>query len=141
MTNQEKKEILQQYRLAEMEEQRLEHEIERWRSRAERMTAGYSKAPAGGADGRSMEHTLERLGELAVELTQQRDKLIWLRREIGAAIDTVPDARLRELLRLRYIEGHSFEQMAVRMGYSYKQICRLHGTALEKMSLNVQLEQ
>lgn len=133
MTNQEKKEILQQYRLAEMEEQRLEHEIERWRSRAERMTAGYSKAPAGGADGRSMEHTLERLGELAVELTQQRDKLIRLRREIGAAIDTVPDARLQELLRLRYIEGLSFEQIAVRLDYSWRQVIRLHGAALSKV--------
>lgn len=133
MTNQEKKEILQQYRLAEMEEQRLEHEIERWRSRAERMTAGYSKAPAGGGDGRSMEHTLERLGELAVELTQQRDKLIRLRREIGAAIDTVPDARLRELLRLRYIEGLSFERIAVSMDYSWRQVIRLHGVALNEV--------
>ena len=136
MTNQEKKEILQQYRLAEMEEQRLEHEIERWRSRAERMTAGYSKAPAGGGDGRSMEHTLERLGELAGELTHQWDKMVRLRREIGAAIDTVPDARLQELLRLRYIEGLSFEQMAVRMGYSWRQIIRLHGVALSKVVMD-----
>lgn len=133
MTNQEKKEILQQYRLAEMEEQRLEHEIERWRSRAEKVTPGYSKAPAGGGDGRSMEHTLERLGELAVELTQQRDKLIRLRREIVAAIDTVPDARLRELLRLRYIEGLSFERIAVSMDYSWRQVIRLHGVALNEV--------
>lgn len=133
MTNQDKKEFLQQYRLAEMEEQRLEHEIERWRSRAERMTAGYSKAPAGGGDGRSLENTLERLGELAVELTQQRDKLIRLRREIGAAIDTVPDARLRELLRLRYIEGLSFERIAVSMDYSWRQVIRLHGVALNEV--------
>ena len=133
MTNQEKKEILQQYRLAEMEEQRLEHEIERWRSRAEKVTPGYSKAPAGGGDGRSMEHTLERLGELVVELTKQRDKLIRLRREIGAAIDTVPDARLRELLRLRYIEGLSFERIAVSMDYSWRQVIRLHGVALNEV--------
>lgn len=135
MTNQEKKEFLQQYRLAEMEEQRLEHEIERWRSRAERMTAGYSKAPAGGGDGRSMEHTLERMGELAVELTQQRDKLIRLRREIGVAIDTVPDARLQELLRLRYIDGMTWERVAVQMDYSYMQVCRLHGKALSQVKM------
>lgn len=136
MTNQEKKEILQQYRLAEMEEQRLEHEIERWRSRAEKVTPGYSKAPAGGGDGRSMEHTLERLGELAVELTQQRDKLIRLRREVGAAIDTVPDARLRELLRLRYIEGMKWDRLAIAMGYDdLRWIYRMHGRALEKLTI------
>lgn len=135
MTNQEKKEFLQQYRLAEMEEQRLEHEIERWRSRAEKVTPGYSKAPAGGGDGRSLEHTLEHLGELAQELTDQRDKLIRLRREIGAAIDTVPDTRLRELLRLRYIEGMTWERVAVQMGYSYMQVCRLHGKALTQVKM------
>lgn len=135
MTNQEKKEFLQQYRLAEMEEQRLGLEIERWRSRAERMTAGYSKAPAGGGDGRSLEHTLERLGELAGELTNQRYNLIRLRREIGAAIDTVPDARLQELLRLRYIEGMTWERVAVQMGYSYMQVCRLHGKALTQVKM------
>lgn len=133
MTNQEKKEFLQQYRLAEMEEQRLEHEIERWRSRAEKVTPGYGKAPAGGGDGRSMERTLERMGELAGELTAQRDKLIRLRREVGAAIDTVPDARLRELLRLRYIEGLSFERIAVSMDYSWRQVIRLHGVALNEV--------
>jgi len=135
VTNQEKKEFLQQYRLAEMEEQRLEHEIERWRSRAEKVTPGYSKAPAGGGDGRSLEHTLEHLGELAQELTDQRDKLIRLRREIGAAIDTVPDTRLRELLRLRYIEGMTWERVAVQMGYSYMQVCRLHGKALTQVKM------
>lgn len=136
MTNQEKKEILQQYRLAEMEEQRLEHEIERWRSRAEKTTPGYSKAPSGGADGRSMEHVLEHLGELAQELTQQRDKLIRLRREIGAAIDTVPDARLRELLRLRYIEGMKWGRLAIAMGYDdLRWIYRMHGRALEKLTI------
>lgn len=136
MTNQDKKEFLQQYRLAEMEEQRLEHEIERWRSRAEKVTPGYSKAPAGGGDGRSMEHTLERLGELAVELTQQRDKLIRLRREVGAAIDTVPDARLQELLRLRYIEGMTWGRLAIAMGYDdLRWIYRMHGRALEKLTI------
>lgn len=137
MTNQEKKEILQQYRAAEREEARLAGEIERWRSRAEKMTAGYSLARGGGGDGRSLEHSVEHIDELTRQLTAQRDELVQLRRSIGGAIDAVPDARLRELLRLRYIEGMSFEQIAVKMGYCYKQICRLHGIALAKMSLNV----
>ena len=135
MTNQEKKEFLQQYHWAELEERRLEREIERWRSRAEKVTPAYSQAPASGGDVRPGEDVLLRLGDLAVELTHQRDKLIRLRRKIGAAIDAVPDARLRELLRLRYIDGLAWGRIAVQMGYSYKQVCRLHGTALEKMWL------
>jgi len=137
MTSQEKKEILLQYRAAEREEKRLELEIQRWRSRAEKMTAGYGGTPSGGGDGRSLENTMAHIDDLTGQLANQRKRLVTLRRNIGTAIDSVPDARLRELLRLRYIEGLTFEQIAVRMSYSYKQTCRLHGMALEKMSLNV----
>ena len=133
MTSQEKKEILLQYRVAERDEKRLEAEIQRWRSRAEKMTAGYGGTPSGGGDGRSLENTMEHIDGLTRQLSDQRDRLVTLRREIGMAIDSVPDARLRELLRLRYIEGLSFEQIAVRLDYSWRQVIRLHGAALSKV--------
>ena len=136
MTNQDKKEFLQQYRLAEMEEQRLEHEIERWRSRAERMTAGYSKAPAGGADGRSLENTMEHIDDLTRQLSDQRDRLVTVRRELGLAIDSVPDARLQELLRLRYIEGMTWERIAVKLDKTYQWVCKLHGDALSQIKID-----
>ena len=133
MTSQEKKEILLQYRAAEREEKRLELEIQRWRSRAEKMTAGYGGTPSGGGDGRSLENTMAHIDDLTEQLADQRDRLVTLRREIGMAIDSVPDARLRELLRLRYIDGLSFEQIAVRMNYSWRQVIRLHGAALSQV--------
>lgn len=130
MTNQEKKEALQQYLSAGREEERLEREIQRWRSRAEKMTAGYSRASGGTGDDRSLEQTVARIDELTRQLTCQREELVSLRRSIGAAIDAVPEARLRELLRLRYIDGMSFEQIAVKMNYCWRQVLRLHGRAL-----------
>ena len=133
MTSQEKKEILLQYHVAEREEKRLEAEIQRWRSRAEKITAGYGGTPSGGGDGRSLENTVEHIDDLTRQLDDQRDRLVTLRWEIGMAIDSVPDARLRELLRLRYIEGRSFEQIAVCMNYSWRQVIRLHGTALSQV--------
>lgn len=135
MTNQEKKEHLQKYRTAEREEKRLELEIQRWRSRAEKMTTGHSLASGGTGDGRSLEHTVERIDELTGQLVRQREELVSLRRSIGAAIDGVPDARLRELLRLRYIEGMTWEQVSVSMNYSYMQVCRLHGKALSELKM------
>ena len=125
--------MLLQYRAAEREEKRLEAEIQRWRSRAEKMTSGYGGTPSGGGDGRSLENTVEHIDDLTKQLANQRDRLVTLRQEIGMAIDSVPDARLRELLRLRYIDGLSFEQIAVRMNYSWRQVIRLHGAALSKV--------
>lgn len=130
MTNQEKKDYLRQYRDAEREEKRLTGEIELWRSRAESMTAGYGPQTGGGGDGRKLEQVAVRIADLTDDLIRQRSGLVQLRREIGAAIDAVPDARLRELLRLRYIDGLTFEQIAVRMNYGWRQILRLHGKAL-----------
>lgn len=133
MTSQEKKEYLQQYRTAEAEERRLELEIERWRARAAKMTAGYGSTPAGSGDGRSLERTVAHIDALIRQLTDQRDKLARLRREIGTAISSVPDPKLQELLRLRYIEGMTFEKIAVDMNYSWRQAIRLHGIALSKV--------
>ena len=135
MTNQEKKEFLQQYRAAEREEERLGREIGRWRSRAEQLPAGHGPAPAGGGDSRSLERAMEHVDELTRELTRRRDELTALRRQTGAAIDALPDPRLRELLRLRYIEGLTWERIAEKMGLSRQWVWKLHGNALIEIRL------
>lgn len=135
MTSREKKEFLQQYRTAETEEQRLELEIERWQARAAKMTAGYESTPSGGGDGRSLERAVGHIDALIRQLTGQRDRLARLRQEIGVAIDSVPEPKLRELLQMRYIDGMTFEKIAVEMNYSYVHICRMHGQALALIML------
>lgn len=136
MSNQEKKEALRQYLIAEQEEARLAEEIERWRSRAEQTTAGYSLAPSDGGDGRTLENTVAHIADLTRQLTAQRDRLVSLRQTLGGAIDAVPDARLRELLRLRYIEGLAWVNIAVKMGYEdIRWVYRLHGRALEQLTI------
>lgn len=136
MTSQEKKEILLQYRAAEREEKRLELEIQRWRSRAEKMTSGYGGTPSGDGDGRSLENTMAHIDDLTRQLSDQRDRLVTLRREIGMAIDSVPDARLRELLRLRYIDGMTWERIAVKLDKTYQWVCKLHGDALSQIKID-----
>ncbi len=139
MTSQEKKEILLQYRRVGREVQDLETEIQRWRSRAEQMTAGYGPTPSGGVDGRSLEHTVAHIDDLTRQLAQRLDRLVTLRQEIGTAIDGVPDPKQRELLQLRYIKGLTWEKLATAMGYhDFRWIYRLHGRALESLTLENQ---
>lgn len=53
------------------------------------------------------------------------------RKEIAHVIDSVQNTRLRELLTERYINGKTWEQVAVQMNYSYVHIVhRLHPAAL-----------
>lgn len=92
---------------------------------------------SGISDGTHSSTPRDRIGEITArivdlerEINEDIDRSIDLQREIRAAIATVPDERLRHLLELRYINCLTLEEIARRMDYSYKQICRLHGKAL-----------
>lgn len=63
-------------------------------------------------------------------IDQRVDKLTQIKAEILGAIEAVPDCTLRTLLIDRYINFKTWEQIAVDMGYSWRQVIRLHGEAL-----------
>lgn len=134
MTNQEKKAKLNQYREAEAEAARLDLEITRLYSCAERATMVLKRTPGGG-DGRTLERAVEAIVDMADKLGAERLKAIRLRREIEDAIASVPDGRLRMLLRYRYIDGMTWERIAVNMNFDARWVRRLHGQALDELTL------
>ena len=56
-------------------------------------------------------------------------KLCQLETEIACTIDRMQEP-YRTLLYERYINGKTFEQIAVALNYSYRQATRIHGNAL-----------
>ena len=97
---------------------------------------------SGSSDGAHSSTPRDRIGEitdrivdLEREINEDIDRSIDLQREIRAAIATVPEVRLRTLLELKYINCLTLEEIAVRMGYCYMQICRLHGKALTAVKM------
>ena len=135
MTNQEKKAKLNQYREAEAESSRLEQEIIKWYSKAEKMTTAVKLVPGGGEGGRSLENSIEAIDALAGRLGDKRRETVRLRREIEDVIAAVPDGRLRMLLRYRYIDGMTWERIAVNMCMDARCIRRPHGRALSVLTL------
>ena len=45
------------------------------------------------------------------------------------------DETEKEILRLKYLVGKSFDQIAVYLGYSYRHVTRIHGNALRNFIL------
>lgn len=133
MTSAERKAWLSRYRLSELEVRRLSEEIARWESQAAALTARYGTSGGGGGDDH-LQRAVEKMLELRDQLAGQLEERIALRREIEEAIAGVEDERLRELLRLRYLEGWTWEKIAMQMKYSYRQVTRLHERALEHVS-------
>lgn len=135
MTSQEKKDELLKYRDAERESMRLEREIARWRSRSEKVTTMLSAVPAGGGDGRSLEDAVLDINALSEQLVDKLAETVRLRKAVGAAIEDVDNAQFRQVLRLKYIDGLSWEKAAEVMGISRQWATALHGRALEKLEI------
>lgn len=62
--------------------------------------------------------------------------------ELTAELEAIEEAievlepRERTLIRLYYIQGLTWEQVCVEMTYSWRQVHRIHGMALEKLKTN-----
>ena len=52
------------------------------------------------------------------------------------AIQSVPDERLRLLLRYRYIDGMAFERIAEKLGLSRQWVCGLHDSAVNQIEIS-----
>ncbi|GKH46030.1 sigma factor-like helix-turn-helix DNA-binding protein [Anaerotruncus massiliensis (ex Togo et al. 2019)] len=133
MTNQEKKAYLGRYRDNEREIRRTEEEILRWESLSRKTTTTMGAAGGGSNGEDKLQAAVEKIVRWQNRLTLQLAERVRLREEIEAAIGTVEDERLRLLLRYRYIDGLTFERIAVELNYSWRQICNLHGKALNEV--------
>jgi len=74
-----------------------------------------------------------KMADLAQVMAIKLNRAIALRIEIERAIDSLEEPRDRLLMRYRYIDGKTWEQIAVEMNYCYMQVCRIHGRILNKM--------
>ena len=89
--------------------------------------------------------TISRTGDLsdaiaalenyAERINAQWDRLIVLRIDAKALIMRIPDGRYRAVLLGRYLYGRSWEQVAVSMGYTYRNVLGLHGKALQSFAV------
>ena len=135
MTSQEKKEFLSRYLEILAEEKDIREEIAYWESKAQKVTSSWSAVPSGGKGSDKVQMGAIKIAELRESLIDKINQLATVRIEIERAIGTVQDDTQRRLLRRKYINGLTLEQIAVEMHYSYVHTCRIHGYALSNIML------
>lgn len=133
MTNQEKKQYLRRYRDIDDELDQLIEERADWMDRATKITVSASGMPGGGSERGSMESAVLKIAEIQREIDAKIGQANAARKEIRGCINDVRDPRLRRLLRLHYINGLTFEEVADRMHYSLRWVFKLHGMALSEV--------
>ena len=133
--NNRKKEYLRKYLEAKRMQEVLEREIDELR--LDRMIPG-SPAQDGmphGSGGGDLSGYVARLDELDQKLRAQMYKKIQIRAEITERIDAMENETESLLLRLRYIHGLKWEEVAVKMDYSWRAVHKIHSKALEHFEI------
>lgn len=69
------------------------------------------------------------------ELFAKIKSLVIIMRDIERVIDGVSNDRQRDVLRLRYINGLKWEEIAVKLMLDYRWVLRLHGKALQNLTI------
>ncbi len=75
--------------------------------------------------------TVAKIVDLENRINEEVDRLVDLREEILVEINSLPNAMQRQVLRYRYINGWTWEQIAEKMDCSYQWVCVLHGRGLQ----------
>lgn len=82
----------------------------------------------------------DRLGQLLIQIeelidlyNEKQDKLLKQQLKIEKCIDKLEDSIDRNIMRLRYLEGYTWERMCVLLNYSWNGIHKKHRKILEKI--------
>ena len=135
MTNAEKKAILLEYQAIERRINRLLDEKRGWMEKATAVNPVLSDMPKGGGTDK-IQNAVCRIADIEADINREIDRQIDLRERIETAICAIPDGRLRDLMRYRYIDGLTWEKIAVNMEISYQWVCKLHGDALKEIEFS-----
>ena len=129
------KEWLQRAWNIENEIRELEERRNRTRDDALRITPSYeSRESQSTFSGNSNEAKLISLAEYNLRIDEQINKLYSVKKEIDLTIEAVPDAKLKRLLKLRYIDFKTWEKIAEHLDFAdVRWVYVLHGRALKEV--------
>lgn len=78
---------------------------------------------------------IERIDEAEKDVAGKVAKLIDKREEIGRQIGLLPSREEQLVLRSRYIDGYTWDEIAAILNVSTRTVQRIHGSALKNFSM------
>lgn len=132
MTKQE----LKRYRRLEIELEQLESTIRRLEDSVTGVRAAVITDMPKGGPPVEMADRVAKLLDLKEVYGRKWDALIDERTRIESAIDTLNDPIERALMRYKYIDGLTWEEVCVAIHYEWRQVHRIHAKALMRLSHN-----
>lgn len=132
--NEKKKEYLWGYQREMRQMKRLEEELAELRLSKMCPSVIQDGMPHASGVG-DLSGYMVQVDKLERKIQKARYKRIRKFKEIRDRIERLEDENEKDVLVYRYILGMKWEDIAVKMGYSWRRIHYIHSTALEKFSL------
>lgn len=89
--------------------------------------------PSGGASDK-VGDTVAKIIDMESEVNAAVDRFIDLKRDISRLVDRIKNPDEIRLIHLRYFSYYSWEEIALEMGYTYRNVCYIHSRALQSVN-------
>lgn len=132
--NQKKIAYLKKYKYAILDEKMILEEIQRLRADKMFPSLAMDGMPHGNGTSDLSEYAA-RLDEEINKLKVQRLEKVKIYSDISSRIRRVEDDNQRALLMCRYIKGMSWEDIAVKLNYTWRHVHRIHSQALDSIDI------
>jgi hypothetical protein len=127
------KEYLRQYKLMTARIRDREHDLAELREERESISINLDGMPHGTSLSDKTARLAAQLADAEEEIIELRSEAWSIRMEIVRTLNRIQTPEYNTLLYLRYIEGKTWEQIAVEMHYTFRHTTRLHGDALREV--------
>lgn len=131
----EKIKYLNQYRYLNSEIDRKIKYMEDCKSKIYNVTGTLSDMPRSGNRSNVIEDGIVNINEIEQNINHDIDKLVSLRTEIEDKINAIQDLKLRELMKCRYLDCKTWEEIAYKSGYTWRNVYYQHEKALDLIKI------
>lgn len=126
------KEYLEQVKLFDVRINNHLEELERLKSLVTKVTSTWKgDVVSGGGNQDKLGDAIAKIVDLQHEVNKAIDDYVDKRNEIGAILDKISDPDQLRVLYKRYFDGLTWEQIACDMHMTYRNVCYIHGRALQ----------
>ena len=107
-------------------------DLHQQRTLVTKITATISPVAVSGSGGQDkLGDAVAKIVDLQEEINQKIDQYVDLKREISAVLEQLDDPDQVKVLHKRYFEHEPWERIACEMKYSFRNVCYIHGKALQ----------
>ena len=128
--NEKKKEFLMSYQKEKRRVRRLEEQLEELRQNKMSPSVTNDGMPHG-TDKKDLSDYAVKVDEIEQELVAARHSRICAFQEVQRRIEAMEDEREKDVLKYRYLALMKWDKIAIKIQKSYRQVLRIHGTALQ----------